>query len=1061
MATTTYFTCTLGQAAAQGNNGTFSSVPDLLSKLAASSSSQPAVSFPTPGNTPQEPWTNAIYNFQDIKDGTQRVASKLKCLAQTRSTIALICPSTPDFLFTWLGLMWLGHAVLLIAPQCQPAAIKHLCTECKVEVLLYDAVYETQVVEAAKQANNTGLRAVKIADACSGEAADIARDESVDMAPMAETSETDVAYLHHTSGTSSGVPKPIPQTHRAGVGVLPSLPNSQASATFTTTPLYHGGVADVFRAWSSSALIVLFPGKGAPITGNNVVKCLQLASEAHSLPPVKYFSSVPYVLQSLEADEAGLKHLQSMHMVGVGGAALPPEIGDRLVRSGINLISRFGSAECGFLMSSQREFEKDGEWQYLRSETGAEHIRFESREDGLHELIVLPGWPHMAKRNREDGSFSTSDLFAAHPSLENAWRYHSRADSQLTLVTGKKFDPAPLEDSVSAACEGLESVLIFGNGQPYPGALLFRSQATRDQSDEQLLEQVWPVVSKLNEESQDHARLSKDMLVPMTVLSEPLEKSSKGTIIRGVAEKRFQKHIEGAYELPADEESRDVSDEDLPEAIKAMIQKVVPRGQQLTEQTDLFSFGVDSVAGMQIRHRLRQLLPNDTAPLPINVVEDCGNVDKLAEYIAKRRKGEEVTRSSNEHEYMRRLVQEYSIFANAGERNSTATDSIAEQGKEVIVLTGATGALGAHILAQYRSNPSVTRIYCLVRGADEHAASERVNKALLQRKLEPLSSTSGAAVQVIQAQLSDETLGLSSDLYRQIAAEATTIMHVAWSVNFRMKLRSFVKDNIAGVRNLLDLALASPRSVPPRFAFCSSVASVMASQLNPVPEVLIADPAAATQLGYSQSKWVAEQICNHANSATRLAGRVAVLRVGQLAGDTEHGVWNAKEAWPMMLSAVKVTGSLPLLERESLDWLPVDLAARAMVEGAGREGGQGELGVFHVVNEHRIPKWMEMLGWLEKLEEFRTVAPEQWTEELEAASRQGSGHSSLQLLDHWKQAYAGKGLSEHGKGENGDANNVKTFSMSRTRDAVPTLRDVPPVSEEYFAKLWRWIRENV
>jgi hypothetical protein len=58
----------------------------------------------------------------------------------------------------------------------------------------------------------------------------------------------------------------------------------------------------------------------------------------------------------MEADKYGLQFLKSMDIVGAGDAALPAEVGDRLVRRGINLISRFGSAECGFLLSSYREF---------------------------------------------------------------------------------------------------------------------------------------------------------------------------------------------------------------------------------------------------------------------------------------------------------------------------------------------------------------------------------------------------------------------------------------------------------------------------------------------------------------------------------------------------------------------------------------------------------------------------------------------------------------------------------------------------------------------------------
>ncbi|CAD0032176.1 unnamed protein product [Aureobasidium pullulans] len=86
-----------------------------------------------------------------------------------------------------------------------------------------------------------------------------------------------------------------------------------------------------------------------------------------------------------------------MDIVGVGGAALPDEVGDRMVGKGINLISRFGSAECGFLMSSHRDYSKDKAWQYLRSDEGAEFLTFEKNEDDLAELVIKPGWPHMVR----------------------------------------------------------------------------------------------------------------------------------------------------------------------------------------------------------------------------------------------------------------------------------------------------------------------------------------------------------------------------------------------------------------------------------------------------------------------------------------------------------------------------------------------------------------------------------------------------------------------------------------------------------------------------------------
>ncbi|KAK4561065.1 hypothetical protein LTR86_005020 [Recurvomyces mirabilis] len=1072
----TYFTCTLGQAAALGIQQEHKTITGLIDYLAKDHGDLPAVGFPQPGDRPDEQWTNLLFTFGDVAQGSKCVASALLHSSKQngtnlskRQTVGLLCPSTPDFLFTWLALMRLGHAVLLIAPQCQPAAIANLCSTCEVSLLIYDDVYTDLAQESSTVAKGS-LQVATLPFSSITQRESLEKMCIEDLPVRQAANEEDVAYLHHTSGTSSGMPKPIPQTHRAGCGVLPSFHDGREAATFTTTPLYHGGIADLFRAWTSRAPIWLFPGKKVPITASNIVKCLDLAASAHSrirLAPVKYFSSVPYVLQMMEGDDRGLRYLQSMDVVGVGGAALPPEVGDRLVNEGVNLISRFGSAECGFLLSSHRDYAEDKEWQYLRVASGAEkYLEFESQaaddDQALSELVVLPVWPHMAKRNREDGSLATSDLFAAHATLPNAWRYHSRADSQLTLITGKKFDPAPLEDSL-ATSELLDDVLIFGTGRPYPGALLFRSEKAKDLDDGRLLDQLKSEVEKLNDGSQDHARIPVAMLVPMPVLQQPLEKSSKGTLLRGAVEKRFAHNIETAYvQADGGNDLGDVPDDELPEVIRTIITGVKRKGKDLEDDTDLFSYGIDSVAGMQIRGKLRRLLPSDAKALPINVVEDCGNVERLAGYIRARRRGDmESSMSSVEQdrEFMMQLVRdEAARFVQArGKDNTVVTngESRRPQG-DVVVLTGATGALGAHVLDQYRRKDSVGRIYCLVRGADDHAASERVNKALIARKLRSLDHDN--KVTILRTSLGDPKLGLDDQTYKRLAHEATIIMHIAWSVNFRMKLRSFVPDNIRGVTNLLNLALSSPNKTPPRLGFCSSVASAMAwTGSDPVPEAIIARPDVATELGYSQSKWVAEQICQRAVVRTSMGGRVCIYRVGQLAGDSVHGVWNAKEAWPMMLSAVKITGSLPDLgEEQKLDWLPVDSAARALVEGVevmARESKESQAVVYHILNENTTPNWSQLLAWLKETETFDIVSPAEWVKKLESAVNAGSTHPASQLLDFWRKAY----LERTGV----EAKEVRAkkveFDLSRTKEELECMRRVEPVGREYSGRLWEWI----
>jgi acyl-CoA synthetase (AMP-forming)/AMP-acid ligase II len=397
-----YFVCTLGQAAVSKQATVpYRTISEFLSHQSKHCGSAPAVGFPIPhlGHD----WGYEVFSFEDINQRAHLFACRLSetfgLAGQAPQTVALLSHSSPEFIFTWLGLIRLGHSVLLVAPQCQPAAILHLCESCNVSLLIYDMSHSLRAKETvALQDEQGGPNLVRGLIPSQEVENEVLPLDSV--LPSPQTDEAGVAYLHHTSGTSTGLPKPIPQSHRAAIGVLPHLPEKPSRATFTTTPLYHGGIADAFRAWTSDSMIWLFPAKDVQITARNICKCLKVAETQSSIgkcPRVGYFSSVPYVLQMMEADAEGLEALKSMDIVGVGGAALPAEVGNRLVNEDINLTSRFGSAECGFLLSSYRNFAMDKEWQYLRNHNPQQFLDFENRDDSLFELVVKPGWPHMVR----------------------------------------------------------------------------------------------------------------------------------------------------------------------------------------------------------------------------------------------------------------------------------------------------------------------------------------------------------------------------------------------------------------------------------------------------------------------------------------------------------------------------------------------------------------------------------------------------------------------------------------------------------------------------------------
>ncbi|KAI6251931.1 putative NRPS-like protein biosynthetic cluster [Pyricularia oryzae] len=1066
----TYFTCTLGEAAryqasAPDGQESFKSVLEMIDKQAEAIPGVPALGFADffsdgacPGMELDAPMNKreactqtapSQVTFRELRNLSLQAAWTLSTALdagnETRESpeiVGLICKTSLDFLLTWLGLARLGCVVFFIAPQLDSRAVLHLCQKSQVKRLLVQPSLGAMVDDIKGKINVLEIPPYSYNPAAGGEL----------QQPTSRPSTT--SHIFHSSGTSSGLPKPLPQSQHCAVGALPRLPGANKPATFTTTPLYHGGIADCLRSWTSGAMIWLFPESRIPITGSNVLKAVHFSQEHSSEAGVQYFSSVPYVLQMvMEEGEQGLDLLKSMSLVGFGGAALPTSIGDDLVNKGVRLISRMGSAECGFLLCSARDdFDTDKEWQFLRCKVDDDMLAFEQRDEGLFELVVKPGWPLKEHANRSDGSFATADLFEQHPTIMNAWRYHSRADTQLALDNGKKFDPSPIEDAILAQVPTLlEGVLVFGAGRTYPGALLFSKEGLADSSS--VIDTVWPVMDKVNNSSPSHARISREMLVlvPNTNGQPPLEKSSKGTIMRGKAEKQYLRYIEGAYTPAVTDEKKRVGVEDIPASVYQKFTQVA--GRELDPDEDLYLQGVDSMACSQIRRLIEaEIMPVDKSKLPMNVIYDNGSINKLGKFLQELISGSAIAATAD-HQTIVNTMQELAIKYSRFESNESAGRTSQHQ-TQVVVLTGATGTLGAHILHELLSDSRVTKTFCLVRAKDPATATDRIRESLVQRGFAD-SQVHADRVVCAPCDLTRPDLGLSELDRQRMTQEATLYIHAAWPVNFSLRLASF-ESQLAALHNLIKIAVTNTA----RFFFISSTAAVAQSSHTLIPEEPSCDPRDAAPLGYAQSKWVAEQVCAAAQEASH---HVAVIRVGQLCGN-KKGVWNMSEAWPLMLSTAKLTGCLPDLKDEVLDWLPVDQASQAILDIAMQSGmsqmarGKG-VKVFHVLNPHRTPSWTEMLQWLQdskQAPQFEILMPHVWMVRLGEVLRE-SDHSSKALLQFWKDRYAKRPVNGVGYG---GMQTKPSFRVTEAQRASKAISDIKPLDQEAILNMWGWIQTN-
>jgi thioester reductase-like protein len=227
------------------------------------------------------------------------------------------------------------------------------------------------------------------------------------------------------------------------------------------------------------------------------------------------------------------------------------------------------------------------------------------------------------------------------------------------------------------------------------------------------------------------------------------------------------------------------------------------------------------------------------------------------------------------------------------------------------ILTGATGSLGAHVLAQLVSNENVKAVYCLVRATSQEAARDRVLSILAAKKVGNLDNAD--KILCFPSDLSREDLGLPSSTVNALQESLTTVIHCAWAVNFNLGVQSFEKQHIKGTFNLLNMCLSVTTPLPAKLFFCSSISAAAGTPLPAtISETYIADLTQAQSMGYARSKLVTETIIKAAAEQTGMVARV--LRVGQIVGDTQIGLWNSTEAISLMIRSAGTIGALPALD---------------------------------------------------------------------------------------------------------------------------------------------------
>ncbi|KAK4508529.1 hypothetical protein PRZ48_002268 [Zasmidium cellare] len=328
------------------------------------------------------------------------------------------------------------------------------------------------------------------------------------------------------------------------------------------------------------------------------------------------------------------------------------------------------------------------------------------------------------------------------------------------------------------------------------------------------------------------------------------------------------------------------------------------------------------------------------------------------------------------------------------------------------LVTGASGNLGAHVVAELISRPSVTKVLCLNRPKSTDEPAARQSLAFGDKRIY-LEEQELAKVEVFAGDTTQHQLGLDEAEYARLVKNVTHICHVAWPMSGSRPLPAFT-GQFKALRGLIDLAttISIEKKIRVGFQFVSSVTAVGNHHLLGPGAVLESIPATSIALptGYSESKYVAELMLAETLQKHASVFDATSIRVGVLAGSRRTGYSNPVEHIPSIIRSSQTVGYVPNLMGD-VSWTPVDDAARVLTDLALSE--ESKHPVYHLSNPNR-QSWSAIATWAAEelgLAPSRIIPLKEWTQrvkEFTGPSHENPAGPVADFLEqHFERFFAG------------------------------------------------------
>ncbi len=437
----------------------------------------------------------------------------------------------------------------------------------------------------------------------------------------------------------------------------------------------------------------------------------------------------------------------------VGGAALRPEIAEAFDEFGINMYQGYGLTECAPLISAN--YPKANKFGSVGKPISYMDVKIDNGEILVKGAGVMLGYyknpEATAEAFDEEGWLRTGDL--GHFDDEGYLYITGRSKNLIILDNGKNIYPEELEAHI-AVIKGVKDVMVYEN----KGKICAAIQPI-DFNDKNLTHSIKKAIKEFNATQPSYKRIVSIVFISRDFPKTTTLKIKRKEAIQMVKEIVLKKTV--PYVPPITSEQKKI--------IAAFENVLGCKNVGIKE--DFFDIGGDSLSALEVSMLIgvqaQDIYENPTAEM-------------LEKILLASSDGEE---SEEPHIDVNEIIKHNSNFV---------------YNKEVkyVLLTGATGFLGSHILRQLLRRK--LHVICLVRNEEK---LKNVLRYYFPKEHEYFR------YKVKIGDIKQPKLGLSDEEYDLLVKKVDMVIHTAANVNHAGKYSSFERTNVIGTQNIIDFCM--------------------------------------------------------------------------------------------------------------------------------------------------------------------------------------------------------------------------------------------------------------